>query len=282
MTIKRYQKRFVRCIKKSLEAFKNTHITIQLNHVDDASNWRNYYDYDPLEKLQGYSLFDITMKPLIKVPEKDHARIHLALTSEMGTSLKLYSKSYSQILKMLPKKMNIGASINYNQSFGSFLDKGLKLEVLNEFDFIGVSAYDKIEPKCSADNFKKNIEKFRKKLKRYGLTKPENDWKIQITEIGIGGGASDSKKTMRMPYKGIYGPYSIEKDPWQKPSYSQVRKDFYHCLLDFLKTTNLVNAAFIWNANSWDVQGFYPFSKHYKNPEITQLIKSYNNATHSM
>ena len=250
------------------------YVTIQLNHIEDASNWRNYYDFDPLKKYYGYSLYDIAFKPFNDLDKEELDKVYLSLTGEMGASVKLYPKSYSEVLKRLPKKLNVGISLNFNQAFGSFFDFKLKLPVLNEFDFIGFSSYGMIPAKCRAKDFQENVEEFIKEIKDYGLTRKKP--RIHITETGIGGGAPLASLISRMPYKGIYGPYDIKNDPWQDPAYKKIRRRYHQCLLDFLDKTDLISAAFLWNANSWDAQGLYIYSKGYKDDEIVKAIQTHN------
>lgn len=274
--IEKYQKGFLRCVGYALDKFQRVYTTIVINEVREDRLWRNFYDYDPLAKYPKFSLYDIAFSAFNKLKTKNLDRLYLSLTGEMGRTVKLYPQSYSKILKLLPEKLNVGISLNYNQSFGSFFDFSLKLPVLNEFDFIGFSGYGPMPSNCDPDDFEENIHAFRKRMRSFGLTKPDKEVRFHINETGIGGGMPFAFLISKLAFKGVYGKYSPEKDPWRHKNYRRIRKNFYHCLLTTLKKTDLIEAAFIWNADSLDIQGLYPFSKEYRDEEISKLIKIHN------
>ena len=274
--IVKYQQGLIRCVEYALEEFQDVYVSILLNQIREDRLWRNFYDYDPLRKYSEFSLYEISFKPFEKISASKLKRVFLSLTGEMGRSIKLYPTSYQRILERLPKELNIGVSLNFNQSFGSFLDFNLKLPVLNDFDFIGFSGYEMVPSECSAEDFIENIKNFKSRIRGYGLTKPEAQWRLHINETGIGGGLPLAVAISKLPFKGVYGAYSQKKDPWRFESYRRIRKNFYQCLLTALKGNQQIKAAFIWNTDSLDVQGLYPFSKEYRDEEISQLIKTHN------
>jgi len=75
---------------------------------------------------------------------------------------------------------------------------------------------------------------------------------------------------------GQTGKYDASLDPWKIETNYQYRKNYYKCLLGFLKKTPTIQAAFLWNSDSWDIQGLYPYSADYRDEMISNWIFEHN------
>lgn len=267
-----------------------------LLHVDEWGNkkiWRNELRYDPLKKLQsGYSYDDFIINPLVEVlREFDLKKVELALQGEMGATVFAYPQSYAEIIKRIKSTdghLELGVSLNYNKLSGG-TKKGSRQslkELFDLVDFVGFSAYAPLSRKPKKRDFRKYTSNFLVKLKREGVDLRQS-MPIHFSEVGIGGGnwindgktpARKVKHAVGAPYAGIWWNPDGSLNPWQGQAMLNLRKRYHVSLINYLADQegikkNPVVRAFLWNSNSWDVQGLYKNNDLYRDEEITQLIK---------
>jgi len=66
-----------------------------------------------------------------------------------------------------------------------------------------------------------------------------------------------------------------EKNVWNDPAASQLRKSYYDSLIEFMKWGD-IDSAYLWNLDTWDVQGIYPTSERCKDSQIASSLQEYN------
>ena len=80
-------------------------------------------------------------------------------------------------------------------------------------------------------------------------------------------------------WSGVRGPYEKSRDPFQRTEFRDFRRAYYRELLAYLKNPppemNL-QSAYLWNSDSWDVQGFYPDTAGYRDSTIVDAIRIHN------
>ncbi len=279
---------------------------------DSAGFWRNSAFFDPLHVYDGFTYNEIMLQPLAAaLPEllKSGKHVHFALQGEMGATVFYAANSYRAIARQLREQLtphlrsagqlDIGISMNFNKVGGKDGNDNLyyygseELQavqaLVNEVDFVGISGYGPVSIVPVAQDFNSSIHIFMRELNDYGVYVP-HEKELHFSEVSLGGGSADNDgarpassvaEAAAMPYSGLYGAYSIDKDPWQNPELRTLRVNYHRALLEYLSTSGLtqwkVTAAYLWNTNSWDVQGLYNSqSEPYRDEEIMRLIRSYN------
>lgn len=96
-----------------------------------------------------------------------------------------------------------------------------------------------------------------------------------VVQFGLGGGigacnnvtGTDPSNLGLFPWVGISGAYEPSKDPFKKSPQAQAyAQKYYGAALQVLSTGGLkykVDAAYLWNVGSWDVQGIHTASAKY-------------------
>jgi hypothetical protein len=226
-------------------------------HIDDVSGrlWRFYFKFNPLQKYDGLSYED-----LILALSPVH-RTHYFLTAELKTSYTEYHREYYTIAQKLKEDHWVGHNINHNEN---------EATPKYEYDFVGVSNYLKVQVSASPSMFNDQIVKIKKELKKL---KMEN-LPLFYNEIGLGG-AGTFYEMINAPWEGVYGEYDVQTSPWQNETKNQYRKAYYRSLLKFLETASL-EGVYIWNLDSFDVQGIYPYTQGHEDIQIMKWIRDHN------
>jgi hypothetical protein len=282
-----------------LQALQDAHADFSvLPHLDEAPGagaaWRNRVAFDPTGDYNDTNFAQDLLGPLISALKKfPQMKVEFAFEGEMGESAYVYAQSYLNLTEKLKSdpdtsRFKIGMSFNFNSTAGNATNnKNLPAmqKLLNEIDYIGVSAYHSVGVQPMAQDFEANITGMLADMGTYGLQVPANKV-FQFSEVGLGGGDNQSDNKMRSqsalgaalcPWSGVLTPYSILTDPWQVPELKELRLEFYLALMSLLSLPTEqthINAAFTWTSRSWDVQGLV--QKEYYDADITQRIRNYN------
>lgn len=103
--------------------------------------------------------------------------------------------------------------------------------------------------------------------------------------------AGSPAQLAKVPYFGVYGTYNKSTDPWELwrpetddvPNRAFLRQFWGRASVFFSKAGTWyypVDAVFIWNLASWDIQGIYPESSSadgsYRDAKVCALIKQHN------
>jgi hypothetical protein len=279
----------------------NMGITI-IPHLDDAipgGLWRNFLMFDPLVNYEGYSYYDVVLKPLLNALSqtvKPNSLILLSLQGEMGTTIFAKPDSYVLLIKKIRQdyptlNLQLGVSVNWNGVDGDLhkretISAPAVQRLIASLDFLGVSAYHPVAYPMTPDVFNTSILSTVNDFKKLGVMVPTNI-PLVFSEAGLGGWgwyngpfkAETPEQAAGAPFAGVTGAYSLETDPWQNPALRKFRYQYHENLLKFLAgppTTWRVINAFLWNSASWDVQGIYTAENYYADPDIIELIKKYN------
>jgi putative membrane protein insertion efficiency factor len=244
-------------------------------HLDAYSphTWRNYLDFNPLEKIAGVSYYEHSLKFLNSDLIKNSQRISISVQSEMGRSIFKYPKEYLKIFKLL-HSFTRGISLNFSKANGSYYEYNISDldKLFKEAHFIGFSAYNPIKTNLTAYFYQAKHD-FVEHIGSFGLAKNFYS-KVIITESGLGGGSKNNDfKTIAKNAQELIGyPYSGLKDinPWLNLEYKNIRRSYYKELLNFTKYDQ--TDAYMWNSDSWDPIALYPTSKHFKDSFIFDLI----------
>ncbi len=168
-------------------------------------------------------------------------------------------------------------------------------------DYFGMSSYPSLYPNFPTSEVENAISQFDFEFSFFGLTVnglAQKGKYVHFSEYGLGGGvsqngdvkASDAAGAAKFPFFGLFGAYSRENDPWvlydlAKPSaVRDYLRYFYGKTLEYLKNDRpykyRVDAAFLWNQSSWDIQGIYPESNSaegsYRDPLLAEEIAKHN------
>jgi hypothetical protein len=254
-----------------------------LPHIDAGGRvqtWRNWVDFDPLERYGGYSYEKLMIETIADaLAEAAGAETHveMALSGEMGTSLARHPTSYRQMVQRLReradlKQLKVGISLNHSGILGEnnpTTDADISLSdterselqaLINECDFMGMSFYRPVSVRPTVDDFVRGINHFMSEFDANGLAVPTSK-PLHFSEVGIGGGhddddvAADPSKAVETPWSGSG---DASTNPWNTPAMRQLRREYHAALLDFLREQPArwhVSAAFFWSTGSWDPQG---------------------------
>ncbi len=274
-----------------------------LPHIDcggKVRTWRNWVDFDPLESYGGDSYGDLVLGTIadeLAATVTPETPVELALSGEMGTSLFQHPDSYRKIVAQLRdrpklKQLKIGISLNHNKAAGDGNPKGAKevhlseeqrkqmQSLIDECDFVGVSAYFVVSATPSVDDFLRGIDKFMNELATHGLTVPK-DKPIEFSEVGIGGqqtrrGVVDLEKAIQAPWEGTA---EVRNNPWVIDSMRDLRRQYHAQLIELLATQPApwrISSAYFWSMGSWDPWGHG--EPAFADAEIEKAIESHNRA----
>ncbi len=171
----------------------------------------------------------------------------------------------------------------------------------NNIDYFGLSSYPSLYPNFPTSMVENAISQFDFEFGYFGLSVNElikKGKEVHLSEYGLGGGtkgdgsalAVDAAGAAKTPFFGIFGSYKKARDPWkladlQTPSpVRDYLRYFYSRTLEYLTNEKSykyrVDAAFLWNQSSWDIQGIYPDSTtaegSYRDPVIVKWIEEHN------
>ncbi len=280
------------------------HMTIAvLPHIDcggKVRTWRNWVDFDPLESYGGSSYGELVLGTIadeLATTASPETQSELALSGEMGSSLFQHPDSYRKIVERLRarpklKRASIGISLNHNKLAGDGNPKGAKEVTLSdgqrkqmqllieECDFVGISAYFPVSATPSIDDFLRGVDKFMNELARHGLTVPK-DKPIAFSEVGIGGqqtrgGIVDLEKAIQSPWEGTA---VARNNPWAVDAMRDLRRQYHAQLTQLLATQPApwrISSAFFWSMGSWDPWGHG--EPAFADPEIEKSIENHNRA----
>lgn len=183
-------------------------------------------------------------------------------------------------------------------------------EIVNLFetvDYFGMSSYPSLSPFFPTSDIESAISQFDFEFQFFGLSVNElikKGKQVHFSEYGLGGGADQNGNTKAKtaaeaalyPFFGIFGSYKKDSDPWElafldRPSeVRDYQRYFYTKTLEYLRYEKQykyrVDAAFLWNQSSWDVQAIYPASTSsegsYRDPIIVDMINQHNKAAMAM
>jgi mannan endo-1,4-beta-mannosidase len=274
-----------------------------LPHIDaggKVKQWRNWVDFDPLESYGGYSYGDLVLGTIadeLAETVTPTTHVELALSGEMGTSLFQHADSYRKIVERLReraklKQMKIGISLNHDKIAGEGNPKGRKevrftdeqrkqmQALIDECDFVGMSAYIQASNPPTVDDFVRGIDRFMKQFTALGLNVPTSK-PLQFTEMGIGGrrarpGVVDVEQALQAPWEGTA---DLRNNPWADESMRDLRRQYHQALIELLTTQPAdwkVTAAFFWSMGSWDPWGHG--ESGFADPAIQKAIEDHNRA----
>ena len=174
-------------------------------------------------------------------------------------------------------------------------------ELFDAVDYVGMSSYPSLYPNFPTSEIENAISQFDFEFQYFGLSVNgliKKGKKIHFSEYGIGGGidqqggtvAFDDKGAAMFPFFGIFGGYKRATDPWKlydlahpNPVRDYLRY-FYGKTLEYLRHEKQykyrVDAVFLWNQGSWDIQAIYPESSSnegsYLDPVLSKTIEEHN------
>ncbi|QDS97475.1 hypothetical protein [Adhaeretor mobilis] len=270
-----------------------------LPHLDAAGEiyeWRNHFDFDPLQFYQGQSYDQAMLQSIASALNGSgygEQEVYFALSGEMGRSLFIYPDSYAAILKQLrtdPRLTGIrwGISLNFSEVAGeakATAESGPAVQrVIDQCDFLGLSHYRPFKLPARPEHFAISAEGFLAELAEHQVEFPES-LELHFSEIALGGGGADSpvaktpSDAAATPWEGSADP---RKNPWDTPEMRTLRVGFHNALLEYLADPathhatlkNPVTAAYLWNEGSWDPMDLA--EDGFADEEITATIQQHN------
>ncbi len=267
-----------------------------LPHFDPAgevTEWRNRYDFDPLEDIGGYSYASAVIETCLQAIEQGcetSTPIDFSLGGEMGHSAFAYPASYSKLAdrvrtRLAGRPVRIGISLNHSDVADGFETTPAHRKQLQGFfdtcDFLGFSNYSPFLPPPSSEQFTEACRRFLEEMENCGV-RVSADTPLQFSEIGLGGapdreGDATVKRAAAEPWKGTT---QLGKNPWTAPEMSRLRRDYHNSLLEFLTTQpapRRVEAAYFWSEGSWDPIDVQ--ASGFGDAEIQTAVRTHNRRT---
>ncbi len=265
-------------------------ILLHLDPAGEINEWRNLYDFDPRQKIRGYSYQQVLIDSCLSACKSELSidrPVSFSIAGEMGKSLAKYPESYSAIVKQLRsqlvgRRVKIGISLNHNELFADErLTDNKRSDVqhlVDQLDFIGLSHYRPFTPPAKREDFQVVVEQFVSQLNQHGIRLPSR-MPLHFSEIGIGGapdekGETNPDRAAKMPWEGTNDP---SRNPWDTTNMRNFRRGFYSELLSFLQSPNMpyrLEEAYLWCESSWDPVGVANFL--FSDPEIRKAILEHN------
>ena len=283
---------FGEAVKRGLEI----NVLPMIDATGAITEWRNFFDFDPTVKLDGFSyetaLLEVVVEALEAAVPAGHP-VEMTLEGEMGCSLFTHPDAWRGILERLRArgkltKLRLGLSANYENVAGKVVPDAAQQSGMRRLiaagDFVGISCYAKVSAPPVAADFTACVDQFCKEFAEAGcpipLEKP-----LRFTELGHGGGGFDQdwKITVpaptveRMGNAAFFGTDKAELNPWTTPDRMAFRRRFYQAALEFLATQPSrwqVENAYLWSFGSWDLHGIS--APAFADPEIAAAIRAHN------
>eukprot|EP01025_Chloroclados_australasicus_P063457 TRINITY_DN839_c0_g1_i1.p1 TRINITY_DN839_c0_g1~~TRINITY_DN839_c0_g1_i1.p1 ORF type:complete len:461 (+),score=39.69 TRINITY_DN839_c0_g1_i1:187-1569(+) len=186
-------------------------------------------------------------------------------------------------------------------------------ELFKASDFVGISNYASLKPYFAEPELQNAIRQFDIELSYFNISIREmtlrDGLELHFSEYGVGGSRVDpqyitQEDVARSPWSGVHSPYTQQADPWRMYlDYVSPARTYMHYFYE--QTMNMlskdiqvdinsdsifsqyysqyvyrIDAIFIWNQGSWDVQAIYPASSSdegsYRDEYVVGLIKAHN------
>ena len=286
------------CFKRAVDRKLAISVLLHLNSHGEVTEWRNYFDFDPLAKISGFSYEESYVNPVMEALEETLPAdwpLEVSLQGEMGTTVFKYPKSWGTLLKRVRDRgtlshVKFGLSFNYQGVAGGAPAAQLDVEALKQLwdscDFIGISMYQAVSCPPRHEDFDMALGLFAGEFYALKCSLPTNK-RVHFVEVGIGGGglsSSDWKSYIpalhpedaaRSPYLGSADP--AKADPWKSPELRLLRTRYHQALCDFLsegRSRYPVKRAFLWSFGSWDPEGLE--EDHFGDAEIMRRIREHN------
>ncbi len=270
---------YAACFARAVEKKLAICILLHLNAHGEIQEWRNHFDFDPLQPLSGASYEESVLLPIVESLESTVPAdwpVELSLQGEMGTTVFKYPESWRTMIERLRSrgkltKARFGLSFNYQGVAGRANPAGTDPTALKKLwdacDFIGVSMYQRVSMPPRTEDFDLAVGLFAGEFHGLGCPLPSAK-PLHFVEVGLGGGglsdadwksyipANTAADAARAPYLGSAS--ASEVNPWSDPALKLLRIGYHHALCLYLADTRQrhpVERAFLWSFGSWDPQG---------------------------
>lgn len=260
--------------------------------------WRNYYDFDPTEKLEGYSYEDAMTRLVLEALEASVPAdwpVELTLEGEMGCTLFSHPDAWLQVLERAKsrgklKNLRVGISANHDNVRAKYEPDPKQKSDMNALiraaDYVGISCYAKVSVPPTAADFTATLDRFAAEFVAVGCPIPDGK-EIHFSELGLGGGGRRPEKNSQltvpsptvegMATAAFFGTGEVAKNPWALETHRAFRRQWHRAALDFLATQPArwpVTSAYLWSQGSWDVHGFT--QPVFRDEEIVKMIREHN------
>jgi hypothetical protein len=289
---------YTACFAKAVEKKLAISVLLHLNAHGEIQEWRNHFDFDPLQALSGSTYEESVLLPIVESLEATVPAdwpVELSLQGEMGTTVFKHPDSWRTLIERLRSrgklsKARFGLSFNYQGVAGranpAETDSAALKKLWDACDFIGVSMYQRVSMPPRTEDFDLAVGLFAGEFNGLGCSLPSAK-PLHFVEVGIGGGglsesdwkpripATTAADAARAPYLG--SPSATEADPWSDPSLKSLRAGYHRALCHYLADTRQrhpVQRAFLWSFGSWDPQGLG--EPRFGDIDIIRLISEHN------
>ena len=272
-------------------------LLLHLNAHGEKQDWRNHFDFNPLQDGENQSYRDAMIRPVLKAIAASLPAdwpVDLSLQGEMGTTVFRYPDEWKSLLEECRQSLGnsprrrVGLSFNYNSvagNAGQSCSREKLRQLWDKSDFIGISLYQGVSSSPKSSDFDYALGSFAGEFQGIGCPLPSQK-PIHIVEIGMGGGgqskddwqpvipAPTSAQALAAPYLGTD---DTQKNPWRQPELAQARRAYYGAFLAFAsvpRERHPIEAISLWSHGSWDVHGIE--KSDFGDPSLVQQIRSYN------
>ncbi len=286
------------CFARAVEKKLAISVLLHLNAHGEIQEWRNYFDFDPLQSLSGSTYEESVLLPIVESLEATVPAdwpVELSLQGEMGTTVFKHPDSWRTLIERLRSRGKLtqarfGLSFNYQGVAGranpAETDPAALKKLWDACDFIGVSMYQRVSMPPRTEDFDLAVGLFAGEFHGLGCPLPSAK-PLHFVEVGLGGGglsesdwkpripATTAADAARAPYLG--SPSATEADPWSDPSLKSLRAGYHRSLCHYLADTRQrhpVQRAFLWSFGSWDPQGLG--EPRFADAEIIRDISEHN------
>lgn len=284
--------------RRAVERKMGISILLHLNAHGQIQEWRNNFDFDPLEKIAGSSYEESCLLPVIESLEATAPHdwpIEISVQGEMGTTVFRHPESWKSLLEHFRARRKLtnlrcGLSFNYQGVAGKAKPEEIHPESLTSLwkscDFIGVSMYQSVSPIPRPEDFDLAVGLFAGEFVGMRCPLPTNK-ALHFVEVGLGGGglsdtdwksripAESPDDAARAPYLGSANPN--EADPWKNAELKALRMCYHQALCGFLASPRPrypVRQAFLWSFGSWDPYGLE--ESRFADAGIMKVISAHN------
>eukprot|EP00878_Enallax_costatus_P020265 GHUV01021415.1.p1 GENE.GHUV01021415.1~~GHUV01021415.1.p1 ORF type:complete len:430 (+),score=143.67 GHUV01021415.1:150-1439(+) len=260
--IQRFEDQLTGCLSTAIsQGFKTIMLTPHLDNALDAYQWRNYLKLNPTLQVDGFSYWDIQLKPFANAVNKNlgkGATFLFNLHGELGTSTFGWSGKWLSLLsdtKTLAlssgqgqhaSEVQMGFKINFERvtGYADQLPGGVKAELARRLfaaaDYIAISAYAPMPSNPTPSRLQDSAALADGELKQWGITLKGKD--IYYGEFGLGGGTSQycdrlAKTPLeagRTPQYGICWQFNDKLNPWANKDVTKYLEQYYQAALQWL------------------------------------------------